>query len=502
MNDSNIDSYSFNESKDTLNINEPINLSINKNLIDRIDKIEGSLINITDEKLTPQEYIYNIPEPKDLVNINNTENVPSREDLINRIEKMEHDFKKIIDEKQRSKEHVYNVNSVNESNIPINPKTYSTVKKQVSINSEFKSPGSVLSTSNNCGVNTNASRVCEKIPTSTNFIVELPETINNVISLEIVHSEIPSVIYTFSEKKGNNEFIISLSSNDLVEDIEYTILIPDGIWFANDLQTFLSDFYHDIEYETSIKNKYLRYLKFDIPGTSAKPLFRFKTSAEVDEFVNIYGWSDLLYSDIADLELTFSIYNTNKPVFCINNEKPFYIDSQNEISFSLSCLGTIGFTLGDIYDNASNNYRHISFNDADYIKNIGIYTYYGFLEANNIYGHTNESGLFISVNDFVGNQSQQILLLGFAGTLTSDNILARVQVKSGPFVSNINNSNTDYNIKRAYHGGVRIRKLHIQILDTYGRIIDLQNYPTNFVFEFTCEYSNEKQNAFRNTLFP
>ena len=58
--------------------------------------------------------------------------------------------------------------------------------------------------------------------------------------------------------------------------------------------------------------------------------------------------------------------------------------------------------------------------------------------------------------------------------------------------NNVYNSVQDYSIKRNYFGGVKISKLQIQILDKYGRNIDLKNYPTNFVFEFTQEYSSER----------
>ena len=35
-------------------------------------------------------------------------------------------------------QNIYSVNPRNESNIPLNPTTYDTIKKQISINSEFR----------------------------------------------------------------------------------------------------------------------------------------------------------------------------------------------------------------------------------------------------------------------------------------------------------------------------------------------------------------------------
>jgi len=132
------------------------------------------------------------------------------------------------------------------------------------------------------------------------------------------------------------------------------------------------------------------------------------------------------------------------------------------------------------------------FNNIKYNYKKNIYTYYGYLQATNIYGHSSESSFYISVNDFVGSQSQQILLLGNKSTLISENVLSRVQITNSPFQNNIYSSLQNYSIKRNYNGVVRIRKLHIKIIDVHGRLVNLQDYPTNFVFEFTTQYSSEK----------
>ena len=111
-----------------------------------------------------------------------------------------------------------------------------------------------------------------------------------------------------------------------------------------------------------------------------------------------------------------------------------------------------------------------------------------------------DSAVYIRVNDFVGNRGEQIKLTGRNKTEITANVLARTAFKIGTFQNNVYNSVQDYSIKRNYFGGVKISKLQIQILDKYGRIIDLKNYPTNFVFEFTQEYSSERLSNFRNRM--
>jgi len=72
--------------------------------------------------------------------------------------------------------------------------------------------------------------------------------------------------------------------------------------------------------------------------------------------------------------------------------------------------------------------------------------------------------------------------MGYDSHLVSDNILWRIAVNIQLFQNLLFNALTDYNIKREYYGGVKIRKLHVQVLDKYVRVVDLSDYPTNFVF--------------------
>ena len=88
-------------------------------------------------------------------------------------------------------------NITNQSNIPINQNTYNKVKKQISINSDFRKKGPGL-------VN----------QSSTNFTIDLPEQFDNVISMHLVNIEIPNLIHTFSNTKNNNQFKITIQNAD------------------------------------------------------------------------------------------------------------------------------------------------------------------------------------------------------------------------------------------------------------------------------------------------
>ena len=476
--DTNIDSYSINELKNIFNIENNFDKNIlEKNYNSKLKQLQELDNNETKNNL--KKFFTNVYDFLSIyyTGLVNNNQVNNNNELLEKINNLENKLNILNEEKQNAKEHIYNINQVNESNIKVNSITYNNIKKQLSINSQFRK---ITSDPNH---------------NSCNFIVELPETINNVTSLELVNSEIPSLNYTFSEAKDNNKFTISMSISGETYDTSYTIIIPNGVWFATDLETYLSENYFDNEYSDTSKNYYLRYMKFEIPTWSAKPLFRFKTQEEIDDFQINYSGTDLSYDTMSNSNMKYCLYNNNSTT-CINNDKTINIYNENqldEVNFSLSCLGTIGFTLGDTYNSTDQSFIKIEFNNSANNFNYNeIVKYNGYLQATNIYGHSNESSFYISVNDFVGNQSQQLILLGYKSTLVADDVLSRIQITSSPFQNNIYSSLQNYSIKRNYNGPVRIRKLHIKILDKYGRLVDLQDYPTNFVFEFTTQYSSEK----------
>ena len=145
----------------------------------------------------------------------------------------------------------------------------------------------------------------------------------------------------------------------------------------------------------------------------------------------------------------------------------------------------MGYLYSDIYDvYNNNNLKTIVGSDSNYKESYGYNQYKALLRSSKVFGSGSDSGFYISVNDFNGDQSQQILTLG-EDAWTTNNVLSRVQISSTVFQSNVSNSKSSSSIKRIYYNEVKIQKLHIKVLNKYGNVINLNNYPTNFVFEFT-----------------
>ena len=93
------------------------------------------------------------------------------------------------------------------------------------------------------------------------------------------------------------------------------------------------------------------------------------------------------------------------------------------------------------------------------------------------------SYIFLAVDDY--NNYSNTFFSAFNESLLNKNILARLAVQSSRnsaiTFSNVGRLTT----ARQYYGSVDIEKLHIQMLDEYGRILNLNNMDFSFVLKFT-----------------
>ena len=76
----------------------------------------------------------------------------------------------------------------------------------------------------------------------------------------------------------------------------------------------------------------------------------------------------------------------------------------------------------------------------------------------------------------------------FNASVLNKNILARISFQPSPFGSISQNNLSLITTPRQYFGPVDIQKLNIQLLDEYGRIIELNNMDYSFCLTFTSVY--------------
>jgi hypothetical protein len=76
----------------------------------------------------------------------------------------------------------------------------------------------------------------------------------------------------------------------------------------------------------------------------------------------------------------------------------------------------------------------------------------------------------------------------FNSSLLNKNILARISLQSGTFNILLQNNLNLITPEREYFGPVNINNFTVQLLDSYGRIVDLNNMDFSFCLTLTRVY--------------
>jgi len=95
--------------------------------------------------------------------------------------------------------------------------------------------------------------------------------------------------------------------------------------------------------------------------------------------------------------------------------------------------------------------------------------------------------LYLVVDDHNNNVNNGFYS-AFNSSLLNNNILARISLQSKPFDVQISNNLNIITTPREYFGPVNLQNLNIQLLDEYGRIVDLNNMDFSFCVTLVTAY--------------
>ena len=95
--------------------------------------------------------------------------------------------------------------------------------------------------------------------------------------------------------------------------------------------------------------------------------------------------------------------------------------------------------------------------------------------------------IYLVVDDY-NNSVSDSFYGAFSSSLLNKNILARISLQGQPFSSITQNNLTLITYPRQYFGPVTIQKMQVQLLDEYGRILDLNNNDYSFCLTFQTIY--------------
>ena len=269
---------------------------------------------------------------------------------------------------------------------------------------------------------------------STDFHVDLPMRFKSVISIIVTTIEIPLSFHIFSNTYNNNFFTL------IVNGISLVIQIPGGNYSASTLIQYINNYLTDIAEKNSDYDLF-QYILFSLDyyvDDNNDRSGSFRTIVSINS-----GYTG---EEPINFQLDFA---SNKDGF-----------EDKNIPLPLKMGWIMGFRLG-YYEN-NNNYV------SEGLMDLGGPRYF-----------------YLIVNDYNNNVDD-----GFYGAFNSSilnkNILARIGLYQNDLVLTSSSALSVINSRRIYFGPVVLQKLHIQLVDEYGRIVDLNNM--DFSFVLTMEY--------------
>ena len=263
---------------------------------------------------------------------------------------------------------------------------------------------------------------------ASNFNVDLPLKISDVVSLQLSALEFPSTFYVVSQVFGNNFFVLEISGL-----APLIVTIPDGNYDYLSLQEYI--------------NNYLQTV-----GTGNYQNIRFLSDINTPLGSGPSAGSGRMVAGSTSGTTAFSInFLTDR----YGNE-----DRQTPLPLKLGWL--MGFREG-------------------YYENALTYVSEGII---NLLG---PRYIYLVVDDFNNNVNDGFYA-AFSSSILNKNILARISLQGTVF--NLL-SKDNFNLitsPRQYFGPVDIQKLQIQLLDEYGRILNLNNMDYSFCLTFQTIY--------------
>jgi hypothetical protein len=259
---------------------------------------------------------------------------------------------------------------------------------------------------------------------SSNFNITLPLVINNILTMQLSAIEIPTTFYTISKQSGNNFFTLIVDASSSIIDI------PDGNYTYTGIVNVLNTIM------TNLGGNY-KYIVFGIN-------------------INNNNGSGQMFVGIDSTYVGLGIKFSLNFQFDKNG-----IDDRNT-PLPLKLGWTFGFRNG-VYEN---NVSYVSEGIVDL---------------------TGPRYVYLAIDDYNNNVNNGFYS-AFNSSILNKNILARITLQSNMFNVFTENNLNIVTTPRQYFGPVNIQNLHIQLLDEYGRVLNLNNMDYSFSLTFQTVY--------------
>jgi len=304
---------------------------------------------------------------------------------------------------------------------------------------------------------------------ASDFTITLPTEVKNVVEMKLVACELPQSIYAVSNALGNNFFTIIYDLSGGIagggSHHEVNIVLRDGNYFPIPCGSCNADMQSELNFQFSRPEPHGTggRIQASIDRRTGKVII---AGAGDDNFIVVdpsgnppcYGAQPCPDPSgkvvggmpVTALTLLFNTRNTDPPEF-----------SPTPIQLKLGWM--LGYRFGKYEGNTA-------------YTSEGVYDFRGLRY------------LYLVVDDYNKNHSENIVGIFNSSLTQPENILARLSWKQYAFFSTTNEPIDNVYNSRSYFGPVDIRKLHIRILDLFGRVVSLNNMDFSMALEFKCLY--------------
>jgi hypothetical protein len=287
----------------------------------------------------------------------------------------------------------------------INPIKKRTIKKHLNIDTRFRD--NYYATS------------------STNFNLNLPLKMDNVLQMQLNAFELPTSYYVVSKQYGNNFFTITVDADTTVINIQN----------GNYTQATIMDY---INTQLTSAGAPFSYVSFTVN------LVNYKTGSAQ----TVVGPNETGPGPVTNIELNFQKDRNGIP--------------DNNTSLPLKFGWMLGFRNGVYTDNL--NYV------SEGIVDISGPKYF-----------------YLVIDDYNNNVSNNFYS-AFNSSVLNKNILARISLQVQTFNILEQNNLNIITPPREYFGPVNLQTMNIQLLDEYGRIVNLNNMDYSFCLSLITVY--------------
>lgn len=260
---------------------------------------------------------------------------------------------------------------------------------------------------------------------ASNFMVQLPMQLSDVLSIQLAAIELPITFYTVSKQFGNNFFTVKITDTNEIQIVN----IPDGNYTNIGIIDVINN-------ELSL-----------LTGNFAKIVF----AININGIVNGSGQT-MVGCKIGEPPFDFEL----------NFQADKYGNDDKNTPLPLKFGWILGFRNG-IY---TNNQNYVS-------------------EA--VVNTTGPNYVYLVVDDY-NNSVNNSFYSAFNSSLLNKNILARISLNAPAFTVLSQNSLRLITTPREYYGPVNIQNMNVQLLDGYGRIVDLNNMDYSFCLTMNIVY--------------